>query len=112
MLKQIIAVAFLSSFALAQNNPFDRESEPGPYPKEICFTKCNETCGTCKEPYRCGDSGEDEIKCGDKPKVSVCTPDEECVKRSCECKCIIVLNYIRYGFSGNTFVTKHVNICL
>ena len=85
MLKHIIAVAFLSSFALGQFNLFDRQWKPDD-PREICEEKCNNYCPNCTEPIRCT---AEENYCGKKgvdPEMSQCTPDDICVPKDCQCK--------------------------
>lgn len=84
MLKQIIAVAFLSSVALGQFNLFDRQWKEGD-PREICWEVCNNYCPNCTEPVRCG---EGEKKCGEKPidpNMSQCPVDDVCVPDHCLC---------------------------
>jgi len=83
MFKYVIAVAFLSSVALGNFNPFDREWDEDA--KAYCIEKCEDYCTNCTEPVRCG---EGEKKCGEKPidpQMSQCTPDDICVPENCEC---------------------------
>jgi len=83
MFKYVIAVAFLSSVALGNFNPFDREWDEDA--KAYCIEKCEDYCTNCTEPVRCG---EGEKKCGEKPidpNMSQCTPDDICVPEECEC---------------------------
>lgn len=91
MLKQIIALTFLSSVAFGQFAIFDRSPESWTEivetddPREVCIKKCEKTCKNCTMPDRCDDT---EIKCGDEekdPTRPVCTPNEKCVKKHCEC---------------------------
>ena len=99
MLKQIIAVAFLSSVALGQFNLFDRQWKEGD-PREICWEVCNNYCPNCTEPVRCG---ENEKKCGEKPidpNMSQCPVDDVCVPDHCLCKFNINLNPIRHKRFG------------
>ena len=87
MFKYVIAVAFLSSVALGNFNPFDREWDEDA--KAYCIEKCEDYCTNCTEPVRCG---EGEKKCGEKPidpQMSQCTPDDICVPENCECKKIL-----------------------
>ena len=84
MFKYVIAVAFLSSVALGNFNPFDREWDEDA--KAYCIEKCEDYCTNCTEPVRCG---EGQKKCGEKPidpQMSQCTPDDICVPENCECK--------------------------
>ena len=86
MFKYVIAVAFLSSVALGNFNPFDREWDEDA--KAYCIEKCEDYCTNCTEPVRCG---EGQKKCGEKPidpQMSQCTPDDICVPEECECKYI------------------------
>ena len=91
MFKYVIAVVFLSSVALGNFNPFDREWDEDA--KAYCIEKCEDYCTNCTEPVRCG---EGEKKCGEKPidpQMSQCTPDDICVPENCECKHF----YFSYG---------------
>lgn len=84
MWKQIIAVVFLSSFALGEFDLFDRQWKPED-PKEICEKKCNDYCPNCTEPVRCT---ADEKWCGVEPvdpEMSQCSTDDICVPKNCEC---------------------------
>ena len=84
MFKYVFAVAFLSSVALGNFNPFDREWDEDA--KAYCIEKCEDYCTNCTEPVRCG---EGQKKCGEKPidpQMSQCTPDDICVPAECECK--------------------------
>ena len=86
MLKFLIVVAFLSTTALGNLNPFDREWDEDA--KAYCIEKCEDYCTNCTEPVRCG---EGQRKCGEKPidpTMSQCTPDDICVPAECECKII------------------------
>lgn len=85
MLKQIIAVAFLSSFALGQYNPFDRQWADDD-PRQICEEKCVIDCENCTEPVRCVVGEENE--CGQKPinpLMPICSTDDICVPENCKC---------------------------
>ena len=86
MLKFLIVVAFLSTTALGNLNPFDREWDEDA--KAYCIEKCEDYCTNCTEPVRCG---EGQRKCGEKPidpTMSQCSPDDICVPAECECKII------------------------
>merc|ERR1711963_535408 len=83
MLKFLIVLAFLSTTALGNLNPFDREWDEDA--KAYCVEKCEDYCTNCTEPVRCG---EGQRKCGEKPidpTMSQCSPDDICVPAECEC---------------------------
>jgi len=84
MLKQIIAVVFLSSVALGQFDLFDRQWAPED-PREICEKKCEDYCPNCTEPVYCT---EEQTWCGKQPidpDMSQCTTDDICVPKNCLC---------------------------
>ena len=84
MLRNVIAVVFLSSLALGNFNPFDREWDEDK--QAVCIDKCEDYCHNCTEPVRCG---EGQRKCGEKPidpQMHQCSPDDICVPAECECK--------------------------
>ena len=84
MLRNVIAVFFLSSLAIGNFNPFDRQWDEDK--QAVCVDKCEDYCHNCTEPVRCG---EGQRKCGEKPidpQMHQCSPDDICVPEECECK--------------------------
>ena len=84
MLRNVIAVFFLSSLAIGNFDPFDRQWDEDK--QALCVEKCEDYCHNCTEPVRCG---EGQRKCGEKPldpQMHQCSPDDICVPEECECK--------------------------
>lgn len=86
MLKQIIAVAFLCSVASGQFGIFDREEYAPNDVREVCWQKCSTDCRNCTEPIYCDLTYQKY--CGKRerdPDRYICTPDDICVPKDCEC---------------------------
>ena len=104
MLKQLFALALLSTSVYGRFAPSERQLEAGADQGtgdewQYCEDKCDETCKECEDHHVCEDG---EIKCGEGPtKKSVdgfvlhlCAKDEICVSEDCSCEFISI--YVLY----------------
>ena len=104
MLKQLFALALLSTSVYGRFAPSERQLEAGADQGtgdewQYCEDKCDETCKECEDHHVCEDG---EIKCGEGPtKKSVdgfvlhlCAKDEICVSEDCSCEFISIYRII------------------
>ena len=104
MLKQLFALALLSTSVYGRFAPSERQLEAGADQGtgdewQYCEDKCDETCKECEDHHVCGDG---EIKCGEGPTkksadgfvLHLCAKDEICVSEDCSCEFISIYRII------------------